>query len=285
MVVNARIQDLIRENRPDEITDAIDAGEYFEMQTFSQSLIDLVLRGEVEREVAANAATTGTTSSSPSSAPRRTSAPRSARPQRPRLPASRPPRAPRASRSPRSATASASASPVRRPSGVGRSVSDTGRLVKGEACRTPCRSSPSRSSPPGVSVRRNAGMGGVSAARPSLLQPVAAARGVAPAAGQLGAGCRVDRCSSDRSSADGTRGSTDIDEPAPADRGRRRRSSASAGLFERSRCTGGDGCSETRPGSDATPDRAGWATRTPPRLTCGEVATEPARLGVDATGV
>ena len=58
MVSNAWIADLIRENRPDEIPDAIDAGEYYEMQTFAQSLIDLVLRGEVEREIAAaNAAT------------------------------------------------------------------------------------------------------------------------------------------------------------------------------------------------------------------------------------
>ena len=44
MVTNARIQDLIRENRPDEITDAIAAGEFYEMQTFAQSLIELVLR-------------------------------------------------------------------------------------------------------------------------------------------------------------------------------------------------------------------------------------------------
>jgi twitching motility protein PilT len=57
MVTNARIQDLIRENRPDEITDAIAAGEFFQMQSFAQSLITLVLRGEVNREVAANAAT------------------------------------------------------------------------------------------------------------------------------------------------------------------------------------------------------------------------------------
>ena len=57
MVTNARIQDLIRENRPDEITDAIAAGEFFQMQSFAQSLIALVLRGEVDREVAANAAT------------------------------------------------------------------------------------------------------------------------------------------------------------------------------------------------------------------------------------
>ncbi len=57
MIANARIQDLIRENRSDEIEDAIAAGEFYEMQTFSQSLIKLVLAGEVDREVAANAAT------------------------------------------------------------------------------------------------------------------------------------------------------------------------------------------------------------------------------------
>src|SRR3954454_3223708 len=57
MVTNARIQDLIREDRPDEITDAIAAGEYFQMQTFAQSLIELVLLGDIDREVAANAAT------------------------------------------------------------------------------------------------------------------------------------------------------------------------------------------------------------------------------------
>ena len=57
MVSNSRIQDLIREDRPDEISDAIDAGEFFEMQTFAQSLVELVLSGEVDREVAANAAT------------------------------------------------------------------------------------------------------------------------------------------------------------------------------------------------------------------------------------
>ncbi|MFN0155561.1 MAG: type IV pilus twitching motility protein PilT [Gaiella sp.] len=57
MVANARIEDLIRENRTDEITDAIAEGEYYDMQTFQQSLIDLVLRGEIDRDVAANAAT------------------------------------------------------------------------------------------------------------------------------------------------------------------------------------------------------------------------------------
>jgi twitching motility protein PilT len=57
MVTNSRIQDLIREDRPDEITDAIAAGEFFQMQTFAQSLIDLVISGVVDRDVAANAAT------------------------------------------------------------------------------------------------------------------------------------------------------------------------------------------------------------------------------------
>jgi twitching motility protein PilT len=57
MIANARIQDLVRENRADEIEDAIAAGEFYEMQTFAQSLIKLVLAGEVDREVAANAAT------------------------------------------------------------------------------------------------------------------------------------------------------------------------------------------------------------------------------------
>ncbi len=56
MVTNARIQDLIRENRPDEIVDAIEAGEFFEMQSFAQALIKLVLNGMVDRDVAANAA-------------------------------------------------------------------------------------------------------------------------------------------------------------------------------------------------------------------------------------
>jgi twitching motility protein PilT len=57
MVTNARIADLIREARPDEISDAIAEGEYFDMQTFEQALIRLVVSGEIDREVAANAAT------------------------------------------------------------------------------------------------------------------------------------------------------------------------------------------------------------------------------------
>jgi twitching motility protein PilT len=57
MVTNARIADLIREGRPDEVTDAMAEGEFLGMQTFTRALIDLVLSGEVEADVAANAAT------------------------------------------------------------------------------------------------------------------------------------------------------------------------------------------------------------------------------------
>jgi twitching motility protein PilT len=57
MVTNARIADLIRENRPDEISDAIEEGDFFDMQTFGHALIKLVIAGEIDREVAANAST------------------------------------------------------------------------------------------------------------------------------------------------------------------------------------------------------------------------------------
>ncbi len=57
MVSNARIAELIRERRADEITDAIADGEFFDMQTFAKALIALVLEGLVDRETAANAAT------------------------------------------------------------------------------------------------------------------------------------------------------------------------------------------------------------------------------------
>jgi twitching motility protein PilT len=55
MITNVRIADLIRENKPEEIIDAIADGEFFQMQTFQRALIDLVLDGLVDREVAANA--------------------------------------------------------------------------------------------------------------------------------------------------------------------------------------------------------------------------------------
>jgi twitching motility protein PilT len=55
MINNARVADLIRENKPEEITDAIAEGEFFDMQTFQKALINKVLEGVVDREVAANA--------------------------------------------------------------------------------------------------------------------------------------------------------------------------------------------------------------------------------------
>jgi twitching motility protein PilT len=57
MVSNARIAELIRERRADEIPDAIAEGEFFQMQNFSQALIGLVLGELVEREIALDAAT------------------------------------------------------------------------------------------------------------------------------------------------------------------------------------------------------------------------------------
>jgi twitching motility protein PilT len=57
MVNNARISELIRENQPEDIHEAIAEGAFFNMQTFSQSLIQLVLSGEIDRDVAADAST------------------------------------------------------------------------------------------------------------------------------------------------------------------------------------------------------------------------------------
>jgi twitching motility protein PilT len=55
MVNNARIADLIREGRPDEIGDAIAEGEYFDMQTFQQALIAKVIEGAIDADSAADA--------------------------------------------------------------------------------------------------------------------------------------------------------------------------------------------------------------------------------------
>jgi twitching motility protein PilT len=57
MLNNARVADLIRENRADEVSEAIAEGAFFEMQTFTQALLDLVVSGAVDREIAADAAT------------------------------------------------------------------------------------------------------------------------------------------------------------------------------------------------------------------------------------
>jgi len=55
MITNARIAELIRESRTDEIPDALEEGEFFHMQTFRRALIGLVISGQIDREVAANA--------------------------------------------------------------------------------------------------------------------------------------------------------------------------------------------------------------------------------------
>ena len=57
MVMNNRIAELIRENQTESISEAIADGDFFDMQTFTQALIEHVVAGRVDREVAANAAT------------------------------------------------------------------------------------------------------------------------------------------------------------------------------------------------------------------------------------
>jgi len=57
MVNNSRIADLIRDRKSEEIGDAIAEGQFFDMQTFTHALIELVLAGEADREIAANAST------------------------------------------------------------------------------------------------------------------------------------------------------------------------------------------------------------------------------------
>jgi twitching motility protein PilT len=56
MVANARVQELIRENRPEEVPEAIAEGAFFQMQTLTKALIDLVVAGEVDEETAGAAA-------------------------------------------------------------------------------------------------------------------------------------------------------------------------------------------------------------------------------------
>jgi len=56
MVMNSRIADLIREHKVEVIPDAIAEGEFFDMQTFTDALIELVLSGDIDKEIAANAA-------------------------------------------------------------------------------------------------------------------------------------------------------------------------------------------------------------------------------------
>jgi twitching motility protein PilT len=57
MVNNVRIAELIRENKAEQIVEAIEEGAFFEMQTFTKALIELVISGAVDRDVAADAST------------------------------------------------------------------------------------------------------------------------------------------------------------------------------------------------------------------------------------
>ena len=57
LVKNARIAHMIRDQRTEEIPPAIAEGQYLHMQTFDQALIELVLAGDVEQDLAADAAT------------------------------------------------------------------------------------------------------------------------------------------------------------------------------------------------------------------------------------
>jgi twitching motility protein PilT len=56
MVSNSRIQELIRENKPEFIPEAIAEGGFFQMQTLTQALIKLVVAGEIDEETAKAAA-------------------------------------------------------------------------------------------------------------------------------------------------------------------------------------------------------------------------------------
>jgi twitching motility protein PilT len=56
MIANARIRELIRDNKPELVPEAIAEGAFFQMQTLTKALIDLVVSGDVDQETAAAAA-------------------------------------------------------------------------------------------------------------------------------------------------------------------------------------------------------------------------------------
>jgi twitching motility protein PilT len=56
MVANARIRELIRDNKPELVPEAIAEGAFFQMQTLTKALIDLVVSDDVDQETAAAAA-------------------------------------------------------------------------------------------------------------------------------------------------------------------------------------------------------------------------------------
>jgi len=56
MIANSRIQELIRESKPEYIPEAVAEGAFFQMQTITQALINHVIDGAVDEETAAAAA-------------------------------------------------------------------------------------------------------------------------------------------------------------------------------------------------------------------------------------
>jgi hypothetical protein len=56
MIANSRIQELIREDKAEYIPEAVGEGAFFHMQTLSAALIEHVIAGRVDQEIAANAA-------------------------------------------------------------------------------------------------------------------------------------------------------------------------------------------------------------------------------------
>jgi twitching motility protein PilT len=56
MIANSRIQELIREDKSEYIPEAVREGAFFQMQTLTKALIDHVIAGNVDHEVAASAA-------------------------------------------------------------------------------------------------------------------------------------------------------------------------------------------------------------------------------------
>jgi twitching motility protein PilT len=56
MIANSRVQELIRENKPEFVPEAIDEGAFFQMQTLTAALIELVVSGAVDRDTAEAAA-------------------------------------------------------------------------------------------------------------------------------------------------------------------------------------------------------------------------------------
>ena len=62
MVANSRIAELIRENKAEAIPEAIAEGAFFDMQTLTAALIELVLAGDIDRRSRPRPRRTATTS-------------------------------------------------------------------------------------------------------------------------------------------------------------------------------------------------------------------------------